>query len=69
MSVKIVGRNNRIKILIVVNRHVIVVHRIAQLAFFGYCLLILGGFVCVKSNGIIQMVVRKYHRLPRHEAK
>ncbi len=50
------------------NHHTVVMHSIAQLAFFGYCLLGLGAVVCPVGGRFDQVLVRIYHCLARNKA-
>jgi hypothetical protein len=63
LFIEIISSNNRDKILVMGDHHTVVVHGIAQLALFGYCLLGRGSFT--GTVGCFYKVrVRKYHGLP-----
>ena len=59
-------RNHGVKIVVIVNHHAIVVHGIAQLAFFCYGLLVCGCLVRTVFN---QVLVGTYHHLPGCKAE
>ena len=59
---------NRCHVLMAGKQHSVVMHCIAQLAFFSYYLPGLRSFMTIVSYRPVQMLVSKYHRLPRYKA-